>query len=349
MGTEVYAGALGECRILAASKGAACTTTASFTAIPRNTTHLFLTPRNFSTAVVVKYALNPYLVILKTANRMGTVTDYSNYAQDGSSDTDVTLSSLSTEANGDWLMVGAHLPFRGVYCDCDSKNSNASVLTVQYWQDTTTDAWADTSATDGTDSGGAALGAAGLVYWTVPTDWKPVPLTDIYTGAYLADGTGTFTGSPVDLKFGINTITCSVAGTCTVTLPTGGYGEVRAGTATITSGAGALTTASANTVTLSTTGTVIVDIKTHPLNYIEAKTPLYWTRWSWSGALDASTTINSMCAASRSTAYAELVPGQAKELKIHRGATGLGCVEHLTDAGTANLIIVGATNGGTGF
>ncbi len=350
MATEVVAGGVGEIRALStASGGTALSTTAVYIPLIRGTHHLFITPRNFATAVVAKFALNPYLVILKTANRMGTVTDYSNYAQDGSTDTDVTLSSLSTLANGDWLLVGAHLPFRGVYCDVDGTNSTASTtLAVHYWQDATTDAWADTSATDGTKSS-TALDQDGLVYWTVPTDWKTVRLTDIYTGAYLADGTGTFTGSPVDLTPGDNVITCSATGSCTITLPTGGYGAVRAGTATISAGAGVLTTASANTVTLSATGTIVVNIQSSAVQFTEAKLPLYWTRWTWDKALDSSTTLNSMLSANRSTAYAELMSGQSFEERIFVGPTGVGCIEALVNAGTGNLIVNGASSRDGGF
>lgn len=347
MSTEIIAGGLGEHRALStASGGTALTVAATYIPIPHGVTQLFITPRNFVTAVVAQVAFNPYLIVLKTANRMGSVTDYSKYAQDGSDSTDVTLSSLSTLANGDWLLVGAHLPFRGVYCDVDGTNSTASTtMAVHYWQDTTTDAWADISVTDGTSSS-TSLDQDGAVTWTIPSDWKPVPLSEIYTGAYLANGTGTFTGSPVDLKPGRNTITCSGAGTCTITLPTGGYGAVEAGTATISAGAGALTTASSNTVTLSATGTIYVDIQSSAVQFTEAKKSYYWTRWTWDKALDSSTTLNAMLAMNRSTAYMELLSGQSWEEHIMVGPDGLGCIEAKVNgsgAESGNLIVNGAT------
>lgn len=74
---------------------------------------------------------------------------------------------------------------------------------------------------------------------------------------------------------------------------------------------------------------------------------LYWTRWSVSAQLDSTTTVNSMVAMSRSTAYSEWLPGQAFEERVHFGPGGVGCIEALTDAGTANLIVnVAAPKGG---
>lgn len=118
MGNEVFAGAVGEFRTAStAAGGTALTTTATFIAIPDGTHHVFITPRNFATAVVAKVAFNPYIQVLKTANSMVAFTDYSKYAQDGDAATDVDLDSLDTLANGDFLLVGSELPFRGVYVD----------------------------------------------------------------------------------------------------------------------------------------------------------------------------------------------------------------------------------------
>jgi hypothetical protein len=181
MGTEVFAGGIGEFRTAStAAGGTALTTTATFIAIPDGTRHIFLTPRNFSTAVVAKVAFNPYLYVLKTTDAGVTYTDYSKYAQDGDASTDVTLSSLSTAANGDYLLIGAELPFRGVYVDVDDShvNGTASALTVYYYNGTT---WADASATDGSDSGGTSMAQDGLVYWTINTAWVTCRLIDVYT------------------------------------------------------------------------------------------------------------------------------------------------------------------------
>jgi hypothetical protein len=66
---------------------------------------------------------------------------------------------------------------------------------------------------------------------------------------------------------------------------------------------------------------------------------LYWTRWVWSAALTASTSLNSIHALNRATTYAELVSGQTLTMKIKRGMDGFGSIQAKTDAGTANLIV----------
>jgi len=68
-----------------------------------------------------------------------------------------------------------------------------------------------------------------------------------------------------------------------------------------------------------------------------ATTPLYWTRWEWSDVMDVSTDIVQMLALGRSTAYAELLEGQTLELKL--SDREVGCIQGITDAGTANLVV----------
>src|SRR5688572_15941194 len=131
---ETLSGPLGEIRRASALTGTAMSTTAALTLLPKGTAHVYLTPRNFSTAVVVGVAVNPYLIVLKTDDLLVTAPDdYSDAAQDGSTTTDIVLSSLDTAANGDFLYVGSHIPFRGVTVDVDAANGTASVLTVKYW------------------------------------------------------------------------------------------------------------------------------------------------------------------------------------------------------------------------
>ena len=129
--------------------------------------------------MVVKFNKNPFLIIFKTTDALvleSNLTDYSDNAQDNSTSTDVTLSSLGTAAQGDFLYVGAAIPFSGVAIDVDAANGNASVLTVKYRKSDNT--WADTSATDGTDSGGATFAVDGSVTWTLPTDWITAKLKE---------------------------------------------------------------------------------------------------------------------------------------------------------------------------
>lgn len=68
---------------------------------------------------------------------------------------------------------------------------------------------------------------------------------------------------------------------------------------------------------------------------------LYWTQWVVSGALDSSTTLDSMIALPRSTTYAELPSGMAAEFAVTVGPTkeGISAIQAKTDAGTANLIV----------
>lgn len=180
MSTETVPGGLGEARSAStAGGGTALSSTALRIPIPRGTKQLTLIPRNFSTAVVVQYNLNPFLTIFKTTNLLTTqagITDYTDAAQDLSASTKVDLSSLDTIANSNAVYVGSYLPFGGVEIDVSAANSNASVLTVKYRK--SDDTWATTSATDGTDAAGATMGVDGNVTWTIPTDWKTGRLVD---------------------------------------------------------------------------------------------------------------------------------------------------------------------------
>jgi len=62
----------------------------------------------------------------------------------------------------------------------------------------------------------------------------------------------------------------------------------------------------------------------------------YWTRWEWSAALD-TVAVNTMRTINRSTTYAEYIEGQAVELKL--SDREISCVQAITGAGTANLIV----------
>lgn len=335
---EVTAGALGEERDAStADTGTALTTTATFIRLPRVTNHIRMIPRNWSTAVLAKYHLNPWLTILKTVNALTTTpTDYSNAGQDlSAAAASVVLSDLDTLANGDFLLVGSHLPIRGVLVDVNATNAGAaSTLAVKYTRGTaitamaTSDSgaktiitathaysngdiafitgtrnydgswvveqvvgtttfviakpfvtdeatgvnvhWSDITPTDGTASGGKTFAQDGNVTWTVPTDWKSVKLSNIYTSA------------PA---------------------------------------------------------------------FTHRDTTMYWTRWDVSAALDASVTIDRMLSMNRNTAnYASMVSGLSLEQRIrHAEPGGIGNVEALTDAGTANLVVTALCNRDGGF
>lgn len=254
---------IGEIRAATAAAGASLSTTPQVIALPPGTTQVMLEGRNYSTAVVAQVGLAPYLLVLKTADSLATVTDYSEAAQDVDSATDVVLSSLDTLANGDALWLGANLPFRGVIVDVDAANATASTLAAHYWNGS---AMTDLSPTDGSASGGATFAQDGAITWTVPSAWVKATLREIAS----ADGNVPF-----------------------------------------------------------------------------SRTPLYWARLSVSAALDSSTTLNSLLALCRSTAYAELTSGRVLEAGVMRGVGGVAGVEARTDAGTASLIVNVGVSGGS--
>jgi hypothetical protein len=182
---DVLAGALNEWRRASAvDGGTVLSSTAVFIQIPDGTQFLTCTGHTLSASgTVIKIAFNPYLYIFKTTDALAAVgnqTDYSKVAQDASTSTVVTLSSLDTAANNDYLYVGSHLPFRGVNVVSSTSNSNASVLTVNYWNGS---AWTATTLTDGSASAGATFGQSGNVSWTVPTDWAAETLLVINSPA----------------------------------------------------------------------------------------------------------------------------------------------------------------------
>lgn len=186
MAREVIAAHLDEERIISSSTGTSLTTSNAYTQFPalarpgeQKYGLLNFTPRNFaSSAVVARVQLNPWLTILKTTDSIGSpLVDYSIVAQDNSTSTDVDLSSLDTVANGDWVLVGSHLPFGGFYVDADAKNGTGSVTaTFSFWNG---NAWVSLGATDGTSSA-THLDQAGAVTWTTPTVWQSAKLSDIY-------------------------------------------------------------------------------------------------------------------------------------------------------------------------
>lgn len=81
------------------------------------------------------------------------------------------------------------------------------------------------------------------------------------------------------------------------------------------------------------------------LNLGFAKEDMYWTRWEWSAALDASTTLDSMIAINRSTTYHEIPSGMAWAEAVTVGKGGISSIQAKTDAGTANLIVDCAARG----
>lgn len=90
----------------------------------------------------------------------------------------MTLNSLDTVANGDWIVLGGPTPFMGVALDYTNLNSNDATLSVEYWNGS---AWvAVSNLLDGTiASSTKTAGADGQVTWSMPTDWAASTINGI--------------------------------------------------------------------------------------------------------------------------------------------------------------------------
>lgn len=74
---------------------------------------------------------------------------------------------------------------------------------------------------------------------------------------------------------------------------------------------------------------------------------LYWTRWEVSAAIDSTVDLVELRALNRVTTYSEYIEGQTVEVKTSNRR--LGCIEALTNAGTANLLVNVGTLPGSEF
>lgn len=186
MNTANFSGPFGEIKCATLATGAPLTVSATtnvnaYTAFYPGTQFVELVGRAYSTAVVIQYAFNPWLTVLKTTDSFAAAantTDYSANAQDNDASTDVTLSSLATTGQ---LWVGADLPFRGVFADVDgsanANNTAAATCSVFYYNGSTMAAVSGLA--DSTSSGSAVFAQDGAISWTVPTDWTRGKLVDI--------------------------------------------------------------------------------------------------------------------------------------------------------------------------
>lgn len=74
---------------------------------------------------------------------------------------------------------------------------------------------------------------------------------------------------------------------------------------------------------------------------------LYWVRLTVSAAMDSSVTLDQLLAMNRSSAGASLTSGKpGVEMLLPTGSGRYGCIQAVTDATTANLIVNVATIGG---
>ena len=169
MATETRGAPWGETRGIHTTAGGIAVTSASQAVpIPNGTRELEFSIRTATySAVSVLWAVNPSLVILHTADSLATApTDATNKMRDGIAGNVLVLDSLDTAGNGDFIYVGAKIPFGGVAVNVTAVNGTSSVLTVKYW---TGSAWADISDTDGTSSYSKTFAQDGNVTWTTPT------------------------------------------------------------------------------------------------------------------------------------------------------------------------------------
>jgi len=122
----------------------------------------------------------------KTTDNELTFTDYTSEATDKSTSTSVTLSSLSTAADGDYFYCASKYPFGGIYVDCDALNaSGGGTLTGYTWEG----AWVLCTIADGTNAT-QTFARDGVITWTPPASWKPDFLKNIFphaTAAVLAE------------------------------------------------------------------------------------------------------------------------------------------------------------------
>lgn len=152
-----------------AGGGTALDTTALAISLPLGSDWVSLTARNLVGADVVRFAINPFLTVIKTSDDLvllENLSDISREMQDGDT-TEVAFDDFTTT---DKLYVGADVPFRGAAVDVGTQvNGNASVLSVGYWNGV---GWIDLSDSDGTETGGnTTMAQDGDVTWTVPSEW----------------------------------------------------------------------------------------------------------------------------------------------------------------------------------
>jgi hypothetical protein len=90
-------------------------------------------------------------------------------------DDDTALAGVLATPGSDYLVVGMHLPFRGLFVAMsDSVNANACAASITYWNGKWT---ALSSLVDGTAAvSGKSFSGGGRIAWSLPDDWIERPL-----------------------------------------------------------------------------------------------------------------------------------------------------------------------------
>ena len=109
--------------------------------------------------------------VRKTLNNGSTYTDYTSAVGDDNAGTFADLSSLDTVANGDWVVIGADGPFRKILVNLNANvNTNASVMTISYWDGA---GWrAVLNLSDGTSASSKTLAQDGTISFDFPERWE---------------------------------------------------------------------------------------------------------------------------------------------------------------------------------
>ena len=113
----------------------------------------------------VQYLLNPRITHFIFYDQ--TAVTYVDYASNVVDRVATTRAPADAMTSSDAIYVCCIDRITGFDADLGTKNANASVLTVSYWNGT---AWASTSATDGTIApAGTTLGVDGFITWVLPS------------------------------------------------------------------------------------------------------------------------------------------------------------------------------------
>ena len=114
---------------------------------------------------------------VKTVDAGVNFTDYTANVIDSDADTAADLSSLDTYANGDYFFIGYSTKFTQIWLQITAVNTNASVLTAEYWNGI---AWTALTISDGTQDELNGKTFSNLytttmapITFVLPTDWLP--------------------------------------------------------------------------------------------------------------------------------------------------------------------------------
>lgn len=109
----------------------------------------------------------------------GTQTDYSIASAFGSG---LTVSWVAAD---DYLYVGQHYPFNNLFIEMGSTvNANSSVMSIEYYDGSSTEWRSAIDILDGTSSGGATLAQSGIVQWSPDSDYSWERTPDDSSGTY---------------------------------------------------------------------------------------------------------------------------------------------------------------------